>query len=64
VAFLAEVSARLAESLDIEATLGTVAELAVPVLADWCFVEVLDQGRVRPAAVATMSHELRTPLCT
>ena len=52
VAFLAEASARLAGSLDVEATLRTVAELAVPALADWCFVEVLgDDGVVRPMAV-------------
>ena len=52
VAFLAEASARLAVSLDVESTLGTIAELAVPVLADWCFIEVLERGRVRPVAVA------------
>jgi len=53
VAFLAEASARLAESLDAQATLRTVAGLAVPALADWCFVEVLeDDGRVHPVAVA------------
>jgi len=51
VAFLAEASARLASSLDVEATLTTIADLAVPALADWCFVEVLERGRVRPAAV-------------
>ncbi|MES2522898.1 MAG: GAF domain-containing protein [Gemmatimonadota bacterium] len=51
-AFLAEASARLASSLDVESTLQTVADLAVPALADWCFVEVLEQGRVRPASVA------------
>ena len=49
--FLAEASARLAGSLDVEATLGTIAELAVPVLADWCFVEVLEDGRVRPVGL-------------
>ncbi|MFL5581452.1 MAG: GAF domain-containing protein, partial [Gemmatimonadaceae bacterium] len=52
VAFLADASARLAQSLDVEATLQSVAELAVPALADWCFVEVLEGGKVRPAAVA------------
>jgi hypothetical protein len=48
LAFLAEASARLAGSLDVEATLGTIAELAVPALADWCFVEVLEAGRRAP----------------
>jgi PAS domain S-box-containing protein len=58
VAFLAEASARLAASLDVEATLQTVAELAVPALADWCFIEVLERGRVRPAAVAHADPEM------
>jgi GAF domain-containing protein len=52
VTFLDAASARLAGSLDVEATLRAVAELAVPALADWSFVEVLEHGRVRPAAVA------------
>ncbi|MFL5618658.1 MAG: ATP-binding protein [Gemmatimonadaceae bacterium] len=58
LAFLAEASARLAGSLDVEATLGTIAELAVPALADWCFVEVLENGRVRQAAVAHVRPEM------
>ena len=41
--FLAESSALLAESLDYEATLTQVAALAVPFLADWCIVDVLDR---------------------
>ena len=56
--FLAEASARLAGSLDVEATLGTIAELAVPALADWCFVEVLEEGRVRPMAIAHVRPEM------
>jgi PAS domain S-box-containing protein len=58
LAFLAEASARLAGSLDVEATLGTIAELAVPALADWCFVEVLENGVVRQAAVAHSRPEM------
>jgi PAS domain S-box-containing protein len=58
LAFLAEASVRLAGSLDVEATLGTIAELAVPALADWCFVEVLENGRVRQAAVAHSRPEM------
>ncbi|MFY0526898.1 ATP-binding protein [Archangium gephyra] len=46
--FLAEASALLATSLDYEDTLRRVATLAVPVLADWCGVDVVDgRGRVR-----------------
>ncbi|HEY9748065.1 MAG TPA: ATP-binding protein [Allocoleopsis sp.] len=40
-AFLAEASRVLASSLDYEATLKNVAQLAVPAIADWCFVDVL-----------------------
>jgi signal transduction histidine kinase len=58
LAFLAAASARLAGSLDVEATLGTIAELAVPALADWCFVEVLENGVVRQAAVAHSRPEM------
>ena len=58
LAFLAEASVRLAGSLDVEATLATIAELAVPALADWCFVEVLEEGRVRPVAIAHARPEM------
>ncbi|HEU4722361.1 MAG TPA: ATP-binding protein [Gemmatimonadaceae bacterium] len=58
LAFLAEASAQLAGSLDVEATLGMIAELAVPALADWCFVEVLENGRVRPVAIAHVRPEM------
>src|SRR5437762_13092756 len=52
LAFLAEASAVLASSLDYEATLSRVAELAVPGLADWCVVDLLDDdGRIRRVAV-------------
>jgi PAS domain S-box-containing protein len=38
--FMADASAVLASSLDYTATLTRVAELTVPVLADWCFVDL------------------------
>ncbi|MGA8809192.1 MAG: PAS domain S-box protein, partial [Thermoanaerobaculia bacterium] len=38
--FMAEASAMLAWSLDYHATLARVAELTVPVLADWCIVDL------------------------
>ena len=45
--FLGEASRVLAASLDVEATLGEVARLAVPVLADYCLIDVLDaEGRL------------------
>jgi PAS domain S-box-containing protein len=50
--FLAESSATLASSLDYRATLANVAGLAVPTLADWCAVDVLDDdGSVERLAV-------------
>ncbi len=55
--FLAEASARLAGSLDVEATLRTIADLAVPALADLCVVEMLEEGGVRPAVVCHAQPE-------
>jgi PAS domain S-box-containing protein len=41
VAFLAEAGALLESSLDYSTTLGNVARLAIPEVADWCAVDVL-----------------------
>src|SRR3954454_2830233 len=41
LAFVAKASALIARSLDYDRTLGEVARLAVPELADWCAVDVL-----------------------
>ena len=50
--FIAEASRVLASSLQYEQTLDTVAALAVPVLADWCAVDVLtEDGELRRLAV-------------
>ncbi|HEX6040136.1 GAF domain-containing sensor histidine kinase, partial [Longimicrobium sp.] len=50
--FLAEVSRCLADSLDYEATLTTVAGMSLPYLDAWCIVDVLDEnGEVRRIAV-------------
>jgi PAS domain S-box-containing protein len=44
LAFLAEASERLgAASLDWEETLRELARLVIPMLADWCIVDVLDE---------------------
>ena len=66
--FLSEASKLLAGSLDYTTTLTRVAELAVPELADWCAVDVLDdQGSLRHVALATsdpnelpLAQELRS----
>ena len=41
-AFLSEAAGVLASSLDYEATLSSVARLAVPRMADWCAVDLAD----------------------
>jgi len=52
-AFLAQASEVLASSLDYEQTLRNVAQLAVPGVADWCAVDLIDEeGDRRPVAVA------------
>jgi PAS domain S-box-containing protein len=51
--FLAEASAALSSSLDHARTLAKVARLAVPRLADWCSVDVLEEdGTIHQLAVA------------
>ncbi|HJZ12031.1 MAG TPA: PAS domain-containing protein, partial [Acidobacteriota bacterium] len=42
-AFLAEASRLLSTTLDYEATLQNIANLIVPALADWCFVDLLSE---------------------
>ncbi len=51
--FLAEVSTVFASSLDYETTLSAVARMAVPHVADWCVVDMLEAGgSTRRLAVA------------
>ncbi len=51
--FLAEASTVLSASLDYQVTLASVARLAVPTIADWCAVDILDDdGALRRLAVA------------
>ena len=52
-AFLAEASTVLSSSLDYETTLASVAKLAVPFIADWCAVDILDEDQlIRRVAIA------------
>lgn len=57
--FLGRAGQVLVESLDSDVTLNAIALLAVPTLADWCAVDVLDAktGEVRQAAVAHVEPE-------
>ncbi|HEU5116455.1 MAG TPA: GAF domain-containing protein, partial [Isosphaeraceae bacterium] len=51
--FLVEAGEVLATSLDYEVTLQRIANLAVPDLADWCAVRILDdEGEFQPVALA------------
>lgn len=51
--FLAEASRLLASSLDFQTTLNNVAKLAVPEIADWCAIDLLDsKGELAQVAVA------------
>ena len=51
-AFLAEVSRCLADSLDYETTLATIAGMSLPYLGAWCVVDVLmPEGDIRRLAV-------------
>ena len=52
LSFLAGASAELASSLDYRLTLANVARLAVPTLADWCAVQVVEQDELNTVAVA------------
>jgi PAS domain S-box-containing protein len=57
LSFLAGASAELASSLDYRVTLSNVARLAVPTLADWCAVQVVDDGHLHTLAVAHTDPE-------
>ena len=51
--FLAEASSVLASSLDFETTLQALARLSVPMLGDYCFIDVLEDDRqIRRVALA------------
>lgn len=43
-AFLSDAVTTLASSLDYQATLSRVASLSVPMIADWCAVDVVEPG--------------------
>jgi PAS domain S-box-containing protein len=51
--FLAQAGTALSASLDYEATLRAVARLAVPTIADWCAVDIVnEQGALQRLGVA------------
>jgi PAS domain S-box-containing protein len=50
--FLLKAADELNSSLDYERTLAAIARLAVPVLADWCGVDIVEDGRIKRLATA------------
>ena len=57
VRFLAESSALLAQSLDFETTLTKIARMALPFLADWCSIDLVEEGNVRRVVAAHRDPE-------
>ncbi len=58
--FLASAGVLLDETLDYERTLRSVADIAVPEIADWCAVSVLDAGgALQQVAAAHIDPEQR-----
>ncbi|MCW3067899.1 MAG: hypothetical protein JWL67_524, partial [Solirubrobacterales bacterium] len=59
VEILLEAGVMLATSLDVNTTIGQVARLTVPRLADLCVIDLLDDdGSIRKVAVAATDEEL------
>lgn len=59
IAFLAEASVALSSSLDSNATLTRLANLAVPSLGDYCVVDLVEAGAFRRVAESAVDPELR-----
>jgi PAS domain S-box-containing protein len=63
VELLIEAGVALAESLDLETTLGRVASLTVPRLADLCVIDLLEEdGSIRQMAVASAEERVASEL--
>jgi signal transduction histidine kinase/CheY-like chemotaxis protein len=60
--FIAEASEMLASSLDYETTLSNVAQLAVPRLADWCIVHMIEDDSKPQQLAAAHKDEMRLEL--
>jgi PAS domain S-box-containing protein len=57
VTFMNQASTVLATSLDYETTLRSVANLAIQVIADWCAVDIMADGKIERVAVAHVDPE-------
>ena len=57
LAFLAEASVLLSSTLDYRAVLEAVAALVVPRLADWCAIQLLEDGGLNTVALTHVDPE-------
>jgi PAS domain S-box-containing protein len=57
VRFLADATSTMAESLDYEHTLAEVSRMVVPAFADWCAIDLLEDGRLQRLAVEHVDPE-------
>jgi GAF domain-containing protein/anti-sigma regulatory factor (Ser/Thr protein kinase) len=55
--FLAEASVVLSSSLDYRTVLEAVADLVVPRLADWCVVQLMEDGQLQTVALTHFDPE-------
>ena len=62
LAFLAEASRLLSGSLDYDRTLKRISELAVPQLADWCVVDILEEDGTLTAVNITHSDPAKVEM--
>jgi serine phosphatase RsbU (regulator of sigma subunit) len=59
LAFIAEATTILSATLDYQTELERLAQLAVPVLGDWCAIHIVDDdGEIKNVAVAHVDPEL------
>jgi hypothetical protein len=56
VRFLADATTELSTSLDYERTLANVARLVVPTIADWCAIDVVEDGRLHRSPSSTSTR--------
>ncbi len=54
---LSSTSAALAETLDYDEVLAKLGAIAVPELADWCVVDAMEDGMLRPVAWAHIDRD-------
>lgn len=50
--FLAEAGTILSRSLNLSEILASIAQLAIPEVADWCTIYLPDEGRLEPVTIA------------